>query len=253
MSSLNHTHDPAARSWIDSANDLSTDFPLQNLPYCAFFAKQSQGAVANEAIGCVIGDQVLDMSIAMQHGLLPVLTESARRSSSGVGGGDVNGSGSNDGPDAITRDVLSELNSMQRAQLRIELFDVLHEKAAAQIRDSAKQAIYPLKDVTLIKPAVMRNYTDFYASIHHATAVGSMFRPDNPLLPNYKHIPIGYHGRASSIVLSGELVRRPSGQQSPPDADPTAGPSFGPCKLLDYELEVGCVIAKATNSAPRFQ
>jgi fumarylacetoacetase len=86
------------------------------------------------------------------------------------------------------------------------------------------------------------NYTDFYASIHHATTVGSMFRPDNPLLPNYKHIPIGYHGRASSIVVSGTEVRRPRGQQAPPEGDPKATPAFGPCKMLDYELEVGLFV-----------
>lgn len=91
-------------------------------------------------------------------------------------------------------------------------------------------------------PCVIRNYTDFYASIHHASTVGAMFRPDNPLLPNYKHVPIGYHGRASSIVVSGTDIRRPRGQQSPPDDNPAAGPSFGPCKLLDYELEIGAFI-----------
>lgn len=238
MASLNHTHDSAARSWVESANDLASDFPLQNLPYCAFLAQQNQ--VANETVGCVIGDQVLDMSIAVQHGLLPVLAESSRRGKGGSGGG-------GDGTRAITRAMLSELNSMQRAQLRLELFDLLSDKASAQTQAAAKQALLALKDVKLLKPAVMRNYTDFYASIHHATTVGAMFRPDNPLLPNYKHVPIGYHGRASSIVLSGETVRRPSGQQSPPDADPAAGPSFGPCKLLDYELEVGCVIAQGNQ------
>src|SRR5690606_27227192 len=95
---------------------------------------------------------------------------------------------------------------------------------------------------TFLAPVVIENYTDFYASIHHASTVGSMFRPDNPLLPNYKHVPIGYHGRASSIVPSGAAIRRPRGQQAPPDGDPKAAPTFGPCKMLDYELEVGCFI-----------
>lgn len=241
MASLNHTHDPAARSWVQSANDPASDFPIQNLPYCAFTTKKSHGASAsanadanaNASIigtaGCVIGDHVLDLTQAAHLGLLPTLANS------------------NQPVRAITRISLSSLSAPQRAQLRLELFDLLSDKASTQTQDTAKQALHALRDVQLLKPAVMRNYTDFYASIHHATTVGAMFRPDNPLLPNYKHIPIGYHGRASSIIVSGEQVRRPSGQQSPPDADPAAGPSFGPCKLLDYELEVGCVIAQGNQ------
>lgn len=106
--------------------------------------------------------------------------------------------------------------------------------------------MHALADVDLITDQPP-NYTDFYASIHHASTVGAMFRPDNPLLPNYKHIPIGYHDRASSIVPSGTEIRRPLGQQAPPDHDPKAGPSFGPCKMLDYELEVGAFIGPGNN------
>jgi fumarylacetoacetase len=99
-----------------------------------------------------------------------------------------------------------------------------------------------MRDTPLIAPVRFFNYTDFYASIHHARTVGSMFRPDNPLLPNYKHVPIGYHGRASSITFSGQDIRRPRGQFAPPDSDPGAGPGFGPCKMLDYELELGMIV-----------
>lgn len=123
-------------------------------------------------------------------------------------------------------------------------------KGAAPLEKHCREnpsSLVERKDVTLHLPAPIRNYTDFYASIHHASTVGAMFRPDNPLLPNYKHVPIGYHGRASSIVASGTPVRRPNGQQAPPDDAPAQGPTFGPCKLLDHELEVGCIIASGNT------
>jgi fumarylacetoacetase len=131
-------------------------------------------------------------------------------------------------------------------QLRAKLQDFLRHDAHAgqQVRRLRQKALQPLRDTTLLPPVATFNYTDFYASKHHATNVGMMFRPDNPLLPNYKHVPIGYHGRASSIVTSGTPVRRPSGQTK---ADDAAAPSFGPCKMLDYEMELGVVIGEGNE------
>jgi fumarylacetoacetase len=113
--------------------------------------------------------------------------------------------------------------------------------AGARARAASSDLLVAMSDVEMIVPAAIGDYTDFYASVHHATNVGSMFRPDNPLLPNYKHVPIGYHGRASSIGVSGEAVRRPRGQTK---ADGATAPSFGPTRALDYELEVGAFVGR---------
>jgi fumarylacetoacetase len=123
--------------------------------------------------------------------------------------------------------------------LRHALSDLLASEAAPSIRTRIEPLLVPMADCRLALPVEIRNYTDFYSSIHHATNVGALFRPDNPLLPNYKHVPIGYHGRASTLVPSGTQVRRPEGQTKPPDAE---APLFGPCRRLDYECELGIVI-----------
>jgi fumarylacetoacetase len=210
--SLNETHDPSARSWVESANAPGTDFPIQNLPFGVF-----DRGKALTCIGVAIGDRILDLTQAAESDCIP-------------------------GIDEITNEALMEeplnllmaLGHQRWSALRRSIFQVLLE--GSENRANMEKCLIKQSDVHMLLPAVIGDYTDFYASIFHATNLGSMFRPDNPLFPNYKFVPIGYHGRASSIVPSGTVIHRPSGQVKPPDADK---PTFGPCKRLDYELELG--------------
>ena len=209
---MNATHDPALRSWVDSANDAETDFPIQNLPFGVF----SREGDSDRRIGVAIGNEILDVRAAVDGNLVRVPgAASACRSST-----------------------LNELMAMPGSEislLRGELSALLSgEKPADNL-------LCPMRAAKLYLPVDIGDYTDFYASIHHATNVGGMFRPDNPLLPNYKHVPIGYHGRASSIVVSGESIRRPLGQTKPADAP---APKFGPSKMLDYECELGFYVGR---------
>lgn len=219
MYALNETHDPALTSWVASANTPDTDFPIQNLPFASF---RRQGS--NEAFrgGVAIGDQVLDLAAAANSGVFNDLPLTALKACAG--------------PDlnpfmAMGRDAWSALRLALSQTLRA---GALAESALANCLVPQAQAEYKL-------PCHIHDYTDFYTSIFHATAVGSLFRPDNPLLPNYKWVPIGYHGRASSIGVSGQSFPRPCGQTKAPDA---SEPSFGPCKRLDYEVEVGIYVGK---------
>ncbi len=217
---LNETHDPKARSWVQTANDGATDFPLQNLPFGVFKHRHN----GEPSIGVAIGDQIVDMRKARDCGALRDI-------------------------DALTCEALDEefLNVLmavgpeRNSALRLALSRALRSDAPAESQESLRQCLVPISDVEMLAPALIGDYTDFYASIYHATNVGSMFRPDNPLLPNYKWVPIGYHGRASSIVVSGTPVKRPSGQLK---ADDAAQPVFGKTKRLDYELEVGVFIGE---------
>ncbi len=209
----------ALRSWIASANDPATDFPLENLPYGVFrYAHRTQ-------VGVAIGDQILDLGGCASEGLLQNL----------------------DSPvvDACTAQVLNPLMALGpqawsalRHQVQAWLADDTRDE---KLRNRLSSMLVPTRDADMQMPADIGDYTDFYASIHHAKRVGELFRPDNPLLANYKYVPIGYHGRASSIVLSGTEVRRPSGQTKPPSA---AEPAFGPSRSLDYELEMGLFIGQ---------
>ncbi len=217
QSRLDASHDAARRSWVESANAPGTDFPLQNLPFGVF--RHDDGPVPH--IGVAIGDQVLDLQVCFRLGLFEGLP--AARAVDGY----------------TSLNFLMSLPREERLPLRHRLFELLATDATPQLRDTVARALYPLAEVELVMPVQIGDYTDFYASVHHATNVGSMFRPDNPLLPNYKYIPVGYHGRASSVVVSGTPVRRPLGQRRP---DPDAPPSFGPSRLLDYELEVGLLV-----------
>ena len=187
---IDDTHDPARRSWVESANRSGCDFPIQNLPLGVFVPPNDTRA----RVGVAIGDAIMDAGE-----WLP---------------GD-------------TLNAFCALPATQRADLRREWAKAL--EAGAPHRDLFAQA-----DCAMLLPADVGDYTDFYASIHHATNVGKLFRPDNPLLPNYKHIPIAYHGRASSLVVSGTSVRRPKGQ--------LAEGKFGPTRELDYEMEVGFLL-----------
>ncbi|HLO42089.1 MAG TPA: fumarylacetoacetase [Phycisphaerales bacterium] len=235
----NDTHNPHLRSWVESANDPSTDFPIQNLPLCSMLKEHDGHAHAH--YGVAIGDQILDLSTLWEANAFPRPAEE-----SGV-------------DEQLVEDLARameyphwmgiidrpDLLALVRRDVQHFLLD--GPAGGQQARRLRQRALVPMNSVQLLPPVSLLNYTDFYASLHHASTVGAMFRPDNPLLPNYKHVPIGYHGRASSIVVSGTPIRRPSGQQSPPDDNPAAGPTFGPCKLLDYELEVGCVIGRGNQ------
>lgn len=201
---IDHTHDPATLSWVESANVDGCDFPIQNLPFGRF----REPSDTDWRIGVAIGTQVLDLRRA---GLI----------------------------DHADIGRLLRMTPQQRRELR----RVLHAGLAT---DSAQQVVWhaalvPSAKVQLGVPCDIQDYTDFYVGIHHATAVGKMFRPENPLLPNYKWVPIGYHGRASTILPSGLDFCRPNGQlKGAQDVAPTCGPS----QRLDYELELGVIIGR---------
>ncbi len=221
-SKVDDTHSPNLKSWVESANISDGDFPIQNLPFCKFRGAGN----ARAEIGVGIGDQILKLSVCAEHGLFSGETELAARS-------------------ANLKSIM-RLSKSDREHLRKNLSEFLSdEHSALAVADWRESAFVLQADVELVLPCEIGDYTDFYASVFHATNVGSMFRPDNPLLPNYKHIPIGYHGRASSIVASGRSIRRPNGQLPPPDDG--GEPTFGPCKNLDYELEVGAYIAQGNR------
>ena len=205
--------DRSMRSWVESANDPETDFPIQNLPLGVF----RTGTRGEAEIGVAIGNQILRLRECVRAGLLK-----------GVVGADEADLGS-----------IMAAGRKVAVQLRKRATEILREGSKAS--RSARKLLIAQSGARMQMPVRIGNYTDFYASIHHATNVGSMFRPDNPLLPNYKHVPIGYHGRASSIVVSGSPVTRPSGQTKD---EASAMPTFGPTRRLDYEMELGAFIGR---------
>lgn len=218
MLSIDETHNPKLTSWVESANG-HPEFPIQNLPFGIF-----QIGPGTPTVGVAIGDQIFDLKKAASLGML-----------------------SDDVVDAASQTGLNDLMALtkaQRAQLRKTISACLASETTSS-RESLDHCLVHQSDATMLLPARIGDYTDFYASVFHATNVGSMFRPNNPLLPNYKHIPIGYHGRASSIVASGHPVKRPIGQLSP--AEEGGSPTREACKLLDYELEVGCFVAEGNQ------
>lgn len=212
---LNETHDPATRSWVQSANSPDTDFPIQNLPLGVF-----ESGKELPSIGVAIGDQVLDLSAVAEAELIPGIDEIT-----------------NEAAMENSLNLLMALGAERWRALRRGIFELLREDFNA--RNAVELCLVPMSRVTMFLPAHIGDYTDFYASIYHARNVGALFRPDNPLLPNYKWVPIAYHGRASSIVPSGSPVRRPQGQTKPDNAD---FPVFGPSRRLDYELELGVFV-----------
>jgi fumarylacetoacetase len=220
---LDETHDPNRRSWVETANDPATDFPIQNLPFGVFRRRESG---EQSRVGVAIGDRIVDVSACAKAGFLPGVPENVL--------------------EACSRPQLNDLMALGRdasASLRRALSAFLDANAAHD-RGAAASVLAPMSDAELLLPARIGDYTDFYASIEHATNVGNMFRPDNPLLPNYKWVPIGYHGRASSIVVSGTDVRRPLGQTRDGGSGP---PTFGPARRLDYELEVGAFVGSGNS------
>jgi fumarylacetoacetase len=193
-----------------------TDFPIENLPY-GVFRRGAPAAAPNDdaegSIGVAIGDSILDLRRATAAGRLAGLPPETR--------------------EACAAPRLNPLMSLGRARWR-ELRAHVTELLQAPTR--AQSYLVPMTEAVMLPPVEIGDYTDFYASVHHATNVGRLFRPDQPLLPNYKWVPIAYHGRASSIVPDGAAIRRPAGQAKDPDAE---SPRFGPSRSLDYELEVG--------------
>ena len=194
---IDATHDPDLRSWVESANQPGSDFPIQNLPYGTFVHKRK----AAVRLGIAIGDMILDVCAAFQ---------------------------------ICSMENLMALPQAQRAELRRRASQFLSEYSP-----DAEHLLTPMSEADLLLPCNIPDYTDFYASIHHASNVGALFRPDHPLLPNYKWLPIAYHGRASSVVVSGTPVRRPRGEVVP---DPGAPPVYAPSRSLDYELELGAFL-----------
>ncbi|MFY0613591.1 MAG: fumarylacetoacetase [Hyphomicrobiaceae bacterium] len=219
----NKTHDPAAKSWVDSANADTTDFPIQNLPYGVFSVDGG-----DKHIGVAIGDQILDLTVIEQRGL--VRPDGARTVF-----------------DRAEINAFMALGPGVWRDTRAVIFDLL-DAGSGDLRDDTelrRSALVAMSDATMHLPVFVRSYTDFYASKEHATNVGTMFRgPDNALPPNWLHIPIGYNGRASTVVVSGTDVRRPWGQLKAPDA---AAPRFAPCERLDIELELGAIVGTPTE------
>lgn len=218
---IDHTHHPDALSWVASAAPGSTDFPLQNLPFGVF---RRRGTTESWRVGIAIGELVLDVPACAAALPFPGLAAEAAAD--------------------CARPHLNALLARGRAHwtaLRRAVFARLDadDDDAERWQDTVAPCLIPQAHVEMALPAEIGDYTDFYASVFHATNVGRMMRPDNPLLPNYKHVPIGYHGRASSLVVSGTPVRRPLGQTRP---SPDGPPVFGPSRNLDYELEMGVFI-----------
>ena len=223
VAALDATHDPGRTSWVESAQG-HPDFPIQNLPYGVF---RVPGDDEPPRVGVAIGDRILDLTACHDEGRF---TGSAERAAEACA--------------APALNLLMAVPAEARRELRRQISDLLDAESPAwrANRRLGDRLLAPMAEAELLLPAAIGDYTDFYASAHHATNVGSMFRPDNPLLPNYKWVPIGYHGRASSIVPSGTPVRRPRGQIKPPDAE---APTFVPTRSLDYEMELGCFVAGA--------
>ncbi len=219
--SIDHTHHPALQSWVASANSADTDFPIQNLPFGRFRRQAAAGSAEPWRIGVAIGDQVLDLRLAAA---VPAWASDVQALLLPLADGDLN--------------AFMALGGAARRTLRLALSQALAAGATQQA--ALAPCLVAQADVELGLPCRIGDYTDFYVGIHHATAVGKLFRPDNPLLPNYKWLPIGYHGRASSVVASGTPIRRPRGQTAP--AAGTSGPGFGPSQRLDLELELGFFI-----------
>ena len=208
MSLLDESHDPALTSWVEQANQPGSDFPIQNLPFGRY---RRIGANDDFKIGVAIGDQILDLQ----------------------------GTRLIDSPDM---NALMALDTAARLRLRRDISRGLAQGSAQQ--QAWSKLLTPQNAAEMAVPCRIGDYTDFYTGIHHATSVGKLFRPDQPLMPNYKWVPIGYHGRSSSIRVSGQTFRRPRGQTKASDA---AQPSIGPSRRLDYELELGYFVGRGNE------
>jgi fumarylacetoacetase len=215
---IDATHDPKGRSWVASANEAGSDFPIQNLPFGRF---HRAGSDEPWRIGVAIGDQILDLKLAREQcpwgaGIDELLAPLSL--------GDLN--------------AFMDFDPAARRKLRAALSAALAQ--GSEQGPFLDLCLVPQARVLMSLPVRTRDYTDFYTGIHHATTVGKLFRPDNPLLPNYKWVPIGYHGRASSLQVSGHAFRRPRGQLK----GDAAAPEFAACRRLDYELELGAIVGR---------
>lgn len=219
MYSVNETHDQKRKSWVESANEPGCDFPIQNLPFGLFTCPELDEL---PAVGVAIGDQILDLSAVAETLWADDFDDQIA-----------------DACSYESFDLLLMLGPEGWSELRRRLSDLLNADNDDADRSMLAGCLVPMSEAAMLLPVEIGDYTDFYASVFHATSVGSMFRPDNPLLPNYKYVPIAYHGRASSVIVSGTPVIRPQGQIKSPDADV---PQFAPSRLLDYEVEVGFIV-----------
>jgi fumarylacetoacetase len=226
VTTLDETHDATLRSWVTSANTEGADFPIQNLPFGVFRRRGSSEAFR---VGVAIGDQVLDVGAAQVAG---AFSGQAARAATACS--------------APALNAFMAMGSGAWTALRLALSQAFRH--GSPLADKLRACLVADANAEYGLPAHIGDYTDFYTSIHHATSVGKLFRPDNPLLPNYKWVPIGYHGRASSIGVSGQAFHRPLGQTLPPGA---TTPTFGPSKRLDFELELGIFIGSGNESGTR--
>jgi fumarylacetoacetase len=222
MIELNLTHDTELRSWVDSANQPGSDFPIQNLPFGVFRRRDSLEAFRG---GVAIGNQILDLGEVRDLGLLHGATGHALS--------------------LAARSTLNDFLALGQpawSALRHSLSDML--KSGSAVVASLSSCLVPQSQAQYAIPARVGDYTDFYTSIYHAIAVGRLFRPDNPLLPNYHWVPIGYHGRSSSLNISGQPLIRPCGQTMTPGA---VAPTVVPSKRLDCELELGIYVGPGNS------
>lgn len=221
---LNFTHDPAAKSWVPGAQSLGCDFTLQNLPLGVFVP---EGRDPHPRGGIAIGDQVVDLFRLAASGLLAEPAAAACR--------------------VAADSTLNAFMAMGKASwqaLRHEVFKLLSSGADGKTQEQVRGCMLPLSRATMKMPVDVRNYTDFYTSLHHAVNVGRVMGRENPLTRNFQWLPIAYHGRASSIVVSGTGFRRPNGQSTAADRAP---PAFGPCQKLDFELEMGFFVGPGST------
>ena len=218
---FDETHDPELVSWVESAAPGSTDFPIQNLPLGVF---RRRGSAAAPRVGVAIGDQILDLAGCRKDGFLAGLSQ-----------------GILEACDEPALNSLMGLGATAGKELRLRLSRLLAAGGSGAEAKALSRRLLPMLDAEMLLPARIGDYTDFYASAFHAHNVGSMFRPDNPLMPNYRYLPVAYHGRSSSIVPSGAAVFRPAGQVG---ANVDKPPEFVPTRELDYELEVGFFVGQ---------
>jgi fumarylacetoacetase len=219
----NDTHNSKLKSWVESANNANTDFPIQNLPFGVF---RKQGSDGNGRVGIAIGEMILDVGAAQKAGLFNGKADVAAQACRA------------DSLNAFMALGRSHWSALRMAASKLLGANTAQGKAAQKL---AKRLLLPMSQAEMLKPVVIGDYTDFTASIYHATNAGKVLNAENALVPNYKYLPIAYHGRCSSIILSGTNFHRPYGQTKARDE---AVPSFGPSKRFDYELELGVYVGQ---------
>jgi fumarylacetoacetase len=222
---LNETHDPSLRSFDTSANDPGTDFPIQNLPFCSFRRRRSGDPFG---IGVAIGTDIVDLKTTLGAGAFGNFTDARVAAQAAATSGALNG--------------LMELGGAHWSTLRLALSRILRSDAPSSLRTSV--SLVPQREAEYAIPVRIGHFTDFYASIHHAVSCGKLFRPDTPLYPNYRWLPVGYQSRASSIRLSGHPLHRPNGQMRIPGSDTAR---FGPSQKVDFEVELGVFVGTGSE------